>query len=326
MIVLEVDSGLGNQMFMYAAAKALAVKHETDLYLDVDAECVSGYGKGQTFQLNKFNISAKYADKKIISQFDSNNKFGAYYNYFRSQLRNIELVRKISKSLRHHGVNPSIVLPVGSINQERLYEEKDEDWAYKSDFLSTKDNTYIKGYFPSYKYFSDIEEVILKEFSLKEELSKKGKHVLEEIKKSNSISIHFRRGDVVSDSKYSSWYRDVVTDDYYRNAIKFFTDRIDDPHFYIFSNEIDWVKENFHIPGDVTYVDHNPPECGYEDLFLMSQCKNNVTTGCSSFSWWAAYLNPNKDKIVIRTRKMNFHEHLNIPEDFFPEEWVIVES
>jgi hypothetical protein len=168
--------------------------------------------------------------------------------------------------------------------------------------------------------------VIVAEFNLKNELSMAGRDALHEIESSNSISMHFRRGDVIANPKYRNWYDGVVTDRYYRSAIDYFAVNVDDPHFFIFSNEIEWVKKNFNIPGKITYVDHNKPETGYEDLYLMSRCKHNMTTGCSSFSWWAAYLNQNPDKIIIRTKQMNYHEHLNHPDDFFPIEWTVIDS
>jgi hypothetical protein len=326
MIVLEIDSGLGNQMFMYAASKALAVKHNTNLYLDVDVACKEGYGIGQTFQLTKFNISAGFVNREIMKQFDARKTHSAYYDLIRSSLRKSKVVREVATLLRKKGINPSIVMPVGSKNQEKIYEEPDEDWVYKPEFLELPDNVYIRGYFPSYKYFDNIRDLIIDEFTLKNDLSMMGREAMFKIESSNSISVHFRRGDVVANPKYRSWYDGVVTDKYYRNAIDYFAENVDDPHFFIFSNEIEWVKQNFKIPGKVTYVDHNKPESGYEDLFLMSRCKHNVTTGCSSFSWWAAYLNLNSEKIVIRTHRMNYHDHLNHPDDFFPNDWKVVES
>lgn len=326
MIVLEIDSGLGNQMFKYAAARALTYKHNTELFLNVDVACMEGYGIGQTFQLHQFNISAGYATRSIMRQFDAEKPLRAYYSMVRSRLRDYKMVRIFTKILRRNGLNISKVAPVGSRNQKKIFHEVDEDWQYKPEFLNLSDNILLKGYFPSYKYFDHMREIILEEFSLKDSLSTKSQEIETEIVNSNSVSLHFRRGDVVTNSNYRSWYEGVITDGYYNNAIKYFSESVEKPHFFIFSNEIEWVKQNFKIPGNVTYVDHNKPEAGYEDLYLMSKCKHNVTTGCSSFSWWAAYLNRNPNKIVLRARRMNYHEHLNHTADFYLPDWIVIES
>jgi len=326
MIVLEIDSGLGNQMFMYAACRHLAMKHHAELYLDVDVACTDGYGIGQNFQLDKFNITANYANREILRQFDADEKFLSIYEKIRGGLRKSQLIRLVASQLRKSGLNVSKVFPVGVKNENKIYEEPEDDWQFKSEFLSLPDNMYIKGYFPSFKYFEPIKDIILREFTLKNELSEKSKLAEKEILTSNSISIHFRRGDVVSKPRYRSWYDGVVTDEYYRNAIAYFSNAFEDVHFFVFSNEIEWVKANFVIPGKVTYVDHNRPATGYEDLYLMSRCKHNVTTGCSSFSWWGAYLNSNSDKVIIRTERMTSHDHMNCVNDFFPGDWVTVKS
>jgi hypothetical protein len=94
----------------------------------------------------------------------------------------------------------------------------------------------------------------------------------------------------------------------------------------VISNDIAWVKKHHSFPCDVTYVDFNSPQRGYEDLWLMSRCKHNITAGGSTFSWWAGYLNTNKDKIVVRTKDVNNDPLYNHPSDYFPPEWMVVPS
>ena len=87
-----------------------------------------------------------------------------------------------------------------------------------------------------------------------------------------------------------------------------------------------WVTDNFKIPFKVTYVDINSPQRGFEDLWIMSRCKHNITAGGSTFSWWAAYLNQNTEKIVVRTETISNDLKYNHSEDYFPPEWEIAAS
>jgi hypothetical protein len=89
---------------------------------------------------------------------------------------------------------------------------------------------------------------------------------------------------------------------------------------------MEWVRQNFKIPYEVTYVDINSAQSGFEDLWLMSKCKHNITAGGSTFSWWAAYLNTNGHKIIVRTKQVSNDLTYNNPGDYFPETWESVES
>jgi hypothetical protein len=130
----------------------------------------------------------------------------------------------------------------------------------------------------------------------------------------------------VADPEVYKCIEGIITDRYYQNAIGYITSRVDVPHFFIFSNYMPWVKENFKIPYDVTYVDINTSQRGFEYLWIMSRCKHNILAGGSTFSWWAAYLNPNPEKIVIRTANVSNDPLYNYPEDYFPHDWVTVAS
>lgn len=329
MIVVQIHSGLGNQLFMYAAARALAYKHGTSLFLDVDTDCKEGVDVGSyvghSFQLDKFNIKAELLNAPVGGGTKVASPVGAY-SAVKARLRDIKPLRQAVRLLRYRGIDLSAMFMRASGANKRFFREDRGDWKYKPHFFELPDETILRGCFLSHKYFDWLRELIVEELSLKEALSPASQAVERQILASNSVSLHLRRGDVVTNPEYRSWYEGLVTDRYYRNAIAYFAERLDDPHFFVFSDEITWAKANFRIPGKVTYVDHNGPEAGYEDLHLMSRCKHNVTTGFSSFSWWAAYLNKNPGKIVLRTRRMNSLDHLNHPEDFFPDDWIVIDS
>ncbi len=316
-------------MFMYAAAYALAHMHNTDLCLDVDTDCREGvnFGRhvGHSFQLDKFNISARHLDMSALSSNGSTSP-ARLYSVVKSRLRDILILRSAVRFLRFKGVDLSAMAQHILSTDKNFFREEHGDWHYKPRFFELPDETVLRGCFFSYKYFEPLRACIMQELSLKTNPSAQSRAVAQQIQASNSVSLHLRRGDVVTNPEYRSWYEGVVTDRYYRNAIAYLKSRLENPHFFIFSDEIDWAKSNFNIHAEATYVDHNGPEAGYEDLYLMSRCRHNVTAGFSSFSWWAAYLNANPEKIVLRTKRMNALDHLNHPEDFFPPDWIAIES
>jgi hypothetical protein len=329
MIVVQIHSGLGNQLFMYAAARALAHKHNTTLYLDVDSDCRNGIDHGQyvghSFQLDRFNINAAYPDSSSPDQAAQNSRIGMY-SVIKSKLRGNGMVRSAARVLRNYGVNPAQILMKVSGQEKRFFKEERGDWGYKPGFLSLPDETILRGCFFSYRYFEGIRELLLEELTLKDALSPASLAVEETIRATESVSLHVRRGDVVTNPEYRSWYEGILTEEYYRNAVYYFRERFKDPHFFVFSDDIEWAKSGLKLPGKTTFVDHNSAARGYEDLVLMSRCRHNVTAGFSSFSWWAAYLNRNPSKIVLRTRRMNALDHLNHPEDFFLPEWISIDS
>jgi hypothetical protein len=329
MIVVQVHSGLGNQLFMYAAARALAHQRNTGLYLDVDTDCKNGVNQGQyvghSFQLDKFHIAADYPRSSGPGGQQPTSQLGRY-SALKDRLKNNDFLRKTARLLRNKGIDPSRLLLKISGNEKRFFREEYGDWGYKPHFLSLPDDTILRGCFFSYRYFDSIRNLIQEELRLKVALSPQSQAVENRIKSTASVSLHIRRGDIVTNPEYRSWYEGVLTESYYRNAIAFFKECLDDPVFFVFSDAIDWVKSCLPLPAKTVHVDHNGPSKGYEDLYLMSQCKHNVTAGFSSFSWWGAYLNRNADKMVLRTRRMNALDHLNHPEDFFPGDWIAIDS
>jgi hypothetical protein len=144
---------------------------------------------------------------------------------------------------------------------------------------------YFEGYFQSEKYFADCTEEIRKEFQFKEKL---------QAPDGNAVAIHIRRGDYV---KFSNIHL-VCTPAYYEKAIAYIQSRVEIPVFYVFSEDLEWVRQNISIPSNSVFVDYNPVLPSSRDMQLMSLCKHQIISN-SSYSWWAAWLNRNSGKIVI---------------------------
>ena len=185
-----------------------------------------------------------------------------------------------------------------------LYKNnKEYDFNY-DDFekISKENNINFLNLIFSEKYFKKYESDFKRQFSLKIPLDKKNKKMLNRIKKyKNSVSIHVRRGDYL---KHKNVFHALTIENYYNKAVKVF-DNMEDVHFFVFSNDIDWAKKNFKIGKPTTYVDINSELEPYFELELMKNCKHNIVAN-STFSSLAAYLNDNKNKIVV-----------------FPEKWLV---
>lgn len=171
--------------------------------------------------------------------------------------------------------------------------------------------------FQSEKYFKEIKDVIRNEFTLKDPLSPTAQELKDRIVSSNNpISLHVRRGDYVSNFK-TNQYHGTCTIDYYEKAVEIIKGKIQSPTFFIFSDDIEWVKENLKIE-DAVYVS-NPLLTECEELILMSTCSHHIIAN-STFSWWGAWLNPNNDKIVIAPKKWTNKKNLN--KDVLPSSWL----
>lgn len=189
-----------------------------------------------------------------------------------------------SYKLRHFNIKERIAFPLEIF------------WSKMIKRLGFGQSSYLEGYWQSEKYFSDIEDTIRREFKLKDPLKNEAQKFSDEIKNTNSVSLHIRRGDYVTNDKLKGFLQPLPLA-YYNEAIEIVEKKIDKPHFFVFSDDIAWVKDNLKINHQVSYVSGSGIE-DHEELALMSQCKHNIIAN-SSFSWWGAWLNDNPGKIVI---------------------------
>lgn len=174
-----------------------------------------------------------------------------------------------------------------------FYQEKDSA-EYDASVFNMRDTSF-SGYWQTEKYFKDIEKIIRQEFifNVSEE---KLANMAQIIMKENAVSIHIRRGDYL---ETADLYCEICTVEYYKKAIKYMIANANPDVFYVFSDDLNWARGNLEI-ANVVYVDSSMFD-HYEnwyDMYLMSSCKHNIIAN-SSFSWWGAWLNNNKDKIVI---------------------------
>ncbi len=248
---------------------------------------------------NLFQIACAYAyslkhNKELVIL---NEKFGISHNpldaYKENFLKKINLVS--SKNFQGF----------------KIYNEPQFNF---SQIPEIEGNVYLEGYFQSEKYFSDYENEIRNLLSYSENVNLIKEKYKNELEK-NTCSVHIRRGDYL---KYPN-HHPVQSVNYFMKAIR---QMPDDSLFIVFSDDIQWCKDNLpNIEDKFIFIEENKD---YEDLLLMSLCKNNIISN-SSFSWWGAWLNENKEKKVIAPSKWfgTANNHNNTV-DLYCKNWIII--
>lgn len=271
MVIINLIGGLGNQMFQYAAARALSLEKNQVLRLNVKAF--------ENYSLHKyglFHFKLKHKHYKKPSRLK--NKF---INIFKNKIKFIEQEFNYNPNLQNIEGNP----------------------------------IELEGYFQCEKYFIKYENQIRADFEIISPLKQKTKDTIDFMKSVNSVSIHIRRGDYLFHEMHNT-----DKEKYYMQAMKMVESQITNPVYFLFSDDMDWVKSNFKSVFETYYIDFNDANTNYEDLKLMSTCQHNIIAN-SSFSWWGAWLNTNPNKMVIAPQKW-FKENTFNYEDVIPQNWI----
>ena len=282
-VFVRLQGRLGNQLFQYSAARAVAIKNNSELLLDTRDTTEFG-GKWQ-YSLKHFNINARIAKPHELPPHRSKkirNKLWRLYG------KKIKYIREQSHNILH--------------NQE---------------ILSANSNCYLEGDFQTEKYFSSIKHILLQELTFTSSPLKHNEIMLKQIVTENAISIHFRRGDYLT--PFWSSYFAKCGNNYYDAAITHITKHVKKPIFYIFSDDPQWVKDNIQLEYPMIISENNQNELAHEDLRLMSACKHNIIAN-STYSWWGAYINSNPNKIVIAPQSWYSSNGADNP-DIVPQRW-----
>ena len=276
MKIVKYIGGLGNQMFIYAFSVALRETFRQEILVDTH------YYKSRNFH-NGLEIERIFGIHLTEAKLSDKLKMSWYFpNYW----------------IDYHLLGK---LPARKNTVRELPGQK-----VSLELLDDSSGKFYDGYWQSYQYFDSCRDVILKEFTFpKISMEDKLNFELNERLKNeeNSVGIHIRRGDYMKNWKY----RGLCGIDYYQKAIAYILEHIKSPKFFLFSDDIDWVKENISplLKGyAVTFVNWNHSINSYKDMQLMAMCKNLIIAN-SSFSWWAAYLNQNNPIVVAPEKWIN---------------------
>lgn len=285
--------GLGNQLFQYAAARRLSLFHQSELKLDLSYFDSS---QARQYALGPFNIVESFATDEETAKLTGKRLAGV------SGL----IVRRMQKLKPYY--------------RRRIFAEPHVK-PYDPNILRTPKDVYLYGYWQSEKYFVDVDDLIRKDFSFRDPLDCLNKAAADIAMKTDSVSLHVRRGDYVSSSEVGRVFG-MCDRDYYRNCVRLLAERVSNPHFFIFSDEPKWVSQNLDLKYPSTIVSHNIRMRDHEDLRLMSLCKHNIVAN-STFSWWGAWLNANPNKIVLTPRQW-FRDTTLDARDLVPASWTRV--
>ena len=283
MIIVRLQGGLGNQLFQYAAGKALA----THLNKPFKLETITSLQKDKrrNIALQQLQTNFELASRDEVKQFLS-----------------------FPKLYRH---KPSVFSKFG----KNIYSEP--HFQFDKNFFQLSDPVFLDGFWQSPLYFKNIESGIRHEVTITPELRKKVVDKGKELEAKPSIAVHIRRGDFL-DAKAAA-YHGVLSAFYYEKAMGLITEKIPDATVYFFSDDVEWVKQNLALRKNAELAS-SPSNSAIEDFYLMTKCRHNIIAN-SSFSWWPAWLNANPDKIVVAPKKWFVDSSINT-NDLIPSDWI----
>lgn len=298
MIVVRLEGGLGNQLFQYSHGVALKAKYGGKLIFDRRLIIGDPSKEGALSCLIDIG-SQSFVDQCVV----------VLLRIYSAIL--IRLFVAIS------GKGDSTTAALARFGVLHTFDSRHVE------FRDTKlPFRYAHGNFLSLKYFQEESDNIRAALHGSRMFSEAGGEIFSEIRSSNSVAVHVRRGDYLSERWREKLH--VCTPEYYERAVKYFSDMDPDVQFFIFSNsdeDIAWIRANFHfLPEDTVFV----PE-GLKDVHhfvLMAHCKNFIIAN-STFSWWSSYLGRNIEKVIVAPWPWN-RESWDMT-DIYLENWNVLE-
>lgn len=283
-MIVRITGGLGNQMFQYAFKLMLDHRYE-------------GH--------NNVIDTSFYKDRNIHNGYELKRIF----NIEEKEINVSVFYRKVFSRLLYpfYLCNKSFVKTPFTLSETRF------GFYNKVKSINPISNFIFDGYWQSEDYFVDISDTLRKTFTFPA-LDDKNKRVLQV--RQPIVSVHIRRGDFLK----ASMYRDLSESEYYTKAIEYIHNHIEDPFFLFFSDDPDWVSQQFEYLPNKTIVNWNKGADSFRDMQLMSLCKHNIVAN-SSFSWWGAWLNNNPNKIVIAPSRYFTIENIN-EDHLVPSKWI----
>ncbi len=304
MVIVKIAGGLGNQMQQYSVYRKLL-----------------GLGKDVKLDLSWFSPRVQ---EKMLAKRDFELPLFVDIPYEVATQEELDailsqsFVEKITGKIRRK-------LGKQDSDNKNIFLEKE---MYHPEIFDL-DDKYIEGYFACQKYYGDIMGELRELFVFPEnsipELQQRNMVLASRMEKENSVSVHIRRGDYLDPENFKV-LGNIATEQYYESAMKYFMDKYPDTHFYIFTSDHEYARENFKDESLYTIIDWNTGKDSVQDLMLMSHCRGNICAN-STFSFWGARLNKRVDHEVIRTFTMRNNQHCepDIMHDYW-DGWILMDK
>lgn len=298
MIVVRLRGGLGNQMFQYAAGRALAHSNQDRLVLDLTLLLDHAPSPGivpRQYDLDIFPMlraDLTFLSKTATSSFSRRR----LYRHASQWVTRLKAAAGLQAQVIESGprFEPRIVALAG--------------------------NVYLDGYWQSERYFSGASEMIRNDFLFGSSTDAAIAALAEQIEQANAVCLNVRRADYV-DHPLSAKTHGFVGAKYYEDAVARILDSVSQPHFFVFSDDIDWCRANLVLPTPHTFVGHEYKGTKFKDyLRLMSLCRNYIIPN-STFAWWAVWLSKYADKIVVAPQRW-FADPALDASDIYLDSWI----
>ena len=294
-IVIRIKGGIGNQLFMYAAARRLALISNQELLLDDISGFVNDLKYNRRYQLDHFNIPCQKA-------------------------KSMERLEPFSKARRVLKRTINFFLPFETKNYIKQYNAYFDS---KILDLRVKQKLYLEGYFQSEAYFKDFEFQISKDLKICPPKDDLNNELALKIKKNfPAVALHFRFFNKTSNNEIDKKLSINASINYYHAAIKKIEKLFPNAHYFIFSDKPEEAKKQIAFSDKrMTLVNHNDDDKhAFADLWLMTQCQHFIIAN-STFSWWGAWLAKYKDKVVVAPSISKKYRHWADPK-LLPKEWL----
>lgn len=276
MVIVRAMGGLGNQLQQYALYRKLEHMGK-DARLDTswffDEKLQAGMAAGRELELSYFDA----LPYRKATDADIRSVLGRLWEEPES------LGEKLRRKMRPHAAP--------SFEESDMYHEE----------IFGMDSKYLVGYWACDKYYADIMDTLRLDIAFPPgedaALRDKNEETVRMMEETQSVSVHIRRGDYLDESN-RALFGGICTEDYYRQALSYMRERLPRAKFFLFSDDTAYVRERYQ-GKEYQVIDWNKGKDSFYDMMLMSRCRHNICAN-STFSFWGARLNPNRDKIMIR--------------------------
>jgi len=292
-VLVRLDGGLGNQLFQYAAGRAVALKTGRTLLLDPSP--IPRRPHGRSYELHAFAIEERFIHPLELAAFRA-----------AESPRLPAFARRAARWL----------------SPRKWTLLRDPGDGFDPALFTAPGNLVLEGQWQSSEYAREAAPQLRREFTVKSPLPRQLEPVAAAIRDSQSIALHVRRGDYVTDPTVNTVHG-VQPADYYNAAARIIAERVASPAFFVLSEDLDWAEANLVLPGKPWFVRESAGLPPHEDHRLMAGCRHFIIAN-STYSWWAAWLGADPEKIVIAPRQ--WFANGPAPPGLIPGEWVAIES